>query len=78
MEARREDTKELRKDELRKEPWALVNLSLPVASASQKEPLYSVWKAPEVPMVNRQVGRFLMVEKEAMEKKMKAAVATIM
>lgn len=56
----------------------MVNLSLPVARASQKEPLYSVWKAPEVPMVNRQVGRFLMVEKEAMEKKMKAAVATIM
>lgn len=56
----------------------MVNLSLPVARASQKEPLYSVWKASEVPMVNRQVGRFMMVEKEAMEKKMKAAVATIM
>ena len=47
-----------------------------MASASQKEWLYSVTKVPD-PMEKAHVGRFMMVEKEAMEKKMKAAVASI-
>lgn len=52
-------------------------LSLPKASASQNEWLYSVSKEP-VPIEKIHLGRFMMVEKEAMEKKMKAAVASIM
>lgn len=52
-------------------------LSLPVARASQNEWLYWVSKEP-FPMEKTHCGTFMMVEKDAMEKKMKAAVANIM
>lgn len=51
--------------------------SLPVARASQNEWLYSISKE-SVPIEKTHCGAFMIVEKEAMEKKIKAAVAIIM
>lgn len=49
----------------------------PVARASQNEWLYSVTKESS-PREKTHRGTFMMVEKDAMEKKMQAAVAMVM
>lgn len=50
---------------------------IPVATPNQKEWLYSVWK-DSAPIEKVHCERLYIVEKEAKEKKIKAAVATIM